>query len=71
MGQSQPHWRVRDKRRLLFRMMELLAGNAHISFEGNLDGLSLFAVPGIFETETEALKRNTLWPKQDFIIVPL
>ena len=71
MAHSQQHWRVRDKRRLLLRMMELLAGNAHVSFEGNLDGLTFSALPGISETETEALKRNTLWPRQDFIIVPL
>jgi hypothetical protein len=49
-------------------MVELLAGNAHVSFEGNLGGLTL---SGTSETETEALKRNTLWPEQDFIIVPL
>src|SRR5437899_1081211 len=71
MGQPQRHWRVRDKQRLLLRMMELLAGNAHVSFEGDLDGFTFSALPGVSEAETAALKRNTIWPKQDFIVVPL
>ena len=51
--------------------MEELAGDAHISFEGNFDGLRLLAIPGAVGEETEALKRNTSWPKQDFAVVPL
>ena len=51
--------------------MKELAGNAHISFEGNLYGLRLLGIPGAFEEETVSLKRNTLWPKQDFAVVPL
>jgi hypothetical protein len=51
--------------------MEELAGNAHISFEGNLRGLRLLNIPGASEDETVVLKRNTQRPKQDFIVVPL
>lgn len=51
--------------------MELLAGNAHVSFEGNLNGLAFSTLPGISESETETLKRSTLWPKQDFVVVQL
>jgi len=51
--------------------MDEIAGDAHISFEGNLHDLPLFALPGGSEEETDSLKRNTSWPKQDFVIVPL
>jgi hypothetical protein len=64
-------WLVRDKRRFLLAMMEELAGNSHISFEGDLHNLRLGSIPGASEAETVALKRNTLWPKQDFIVLPL
>jgi hypothetical protein len=52
-------------------MMEEFAGGAHISFEGDLSALRLTSVPGASQEETGVLKRNTLWPKQDFIILPL
>jgi hypothetical protein len=64
-------WHVSDKRRLLLAMMKGLAGDAHISFEGDLKALRLTSLPGASMEETETLKRNTIWPKQDFIIVPL
>ena len=51
--------------------MDELAGDAHISFEGNLHGLRLHGLLGASEEETGALKRNTSWPKQDFVVVPL
>lgn len=64
-------WKVQDKRRLLLAMMEELAGGAHVSFEGDLRGLALSSIPGASVEPTTALKRNTLWPKQDFVVVPL
>jgi len=64
-------WLVRDKRRLLLAMMEELAGDANISFEGDFRGLLLLSTPGASQEETPALKRNTLWPKQDFVVLPL
>lgn len=64
-------WLVRDKRRLLLAMMEELAGDARISFEGHLDQLGLLSISGASGEATVALKRNTLWPKLDFIVVPL
>jgi len=51
--------------------MKELAGDAHISFEGDLHGLDLFEIPGASHQVTAVLRRNTLWPKQDFVIVPL
>jgi hypothetical protein len=64
-------WKVQDKRRLLLAMMEELAGGAHVSFEGDLRGLTLSSMPGASGEPTAALKRNTLQPKQDFVVVPL
>jgi hypothetical protein len=71
MENERRFWLVRDKRRLLSAMMEELAGDAHISFEGDLRALPIFSTPGASQEETVALKRNTLWPKQDFIVLPL
>lgn len=71
MENQSKFWLVRDKRRLLLAMMEQLAGDAHISFEGDLSALHLSSIPGASPEETGALKRNTQWPKQDFIALPL
>lgn len=71
MEHTPKRWKVLDKKRLLLVLMEELAGNAHISFEGDLKRLALQHLPDASNDPTEALKRNTLWPKQDFIIVPL
>jgi hypothetical protein len=71
MENERRFWLVSDKRRLLLAMMEELAGDAHISFEGDLRALPLFSTPGASQEETVTLKRNTLWPKQDFIVLPL
>ena len=64
-------WHVSDKRRLLLAMMEEFAGEAHVSFEGDLSALTLSSIPGASKEETGVLRRNTLWPKQDFIVLPL
>lgn len=71
MESENKFWLVRDKRRLLLAMMGNLSGGAHISFEGDLSALRLSGIPGASQDETVALKRNTLWPKQDFIVLPL
>ncbi len=71
MEKENKFWLVRDKRRLLLVMMEKLAGGAHISFEGDLSALRLSDIPGASQEETGALKRNTLSPEQDFIVLPL
>ena len=71
MENERRFWLVRDKRRLLLAMMEELAGDAHISFEGDLRALPIFSTPGASQEETVNLKRNTLWPQEDFIVLPL
>jgi hypothetical protein len=52
-------------------MIEELAGDAHISFEGNLRRLPLLNHPGVSDQPTATLERNTVWSKQDFIVIPL
>jgi hypothetical protein len=71
VGNNAKFWKVQDKRRLVLAMMELLAGDARISFEGDLRELRLLGIPGASEGPTVVLARNTIWPKQDFVTVPL
>lgn len=57
---------------MMHAVMSALAGGAHISFEGDLSGCRrLFELDGASAAETPVLKRNTLWPVQDFVVVPL
>ena len=51
--------------------MEELAGNAEISFEGDLSALGLLGLPDASTGETASLKRNTQWPKCDLVVLPL
>jgi hypothetical protein len=64
-------YKVRDKRRFLAAALAELAGDAQVSFEGDLSATSLSDVAGASSDETQVLKRNTLWPKQDFVVLPL
>src|SRR5688500_3128889 len=66
------HWiEALDKPGLILAMMRHLAGNARISLEGELCSLALLELLGGSEEETAILKRNTLYPQQEFIVVPL
>src|SRR5438094_4041514 len=67
------YWLVaRDKPGLLVAVMRALAGDAHISFEGDLSRCrGLFAMPGASTEETDALRRQTLYPVQEFVVLPL
>ena len=51
--------------------MHELAGEAHISFEGELSKTHLLSLLGSSQAETSSLRRNTIWPKQDFVVLPL
>ena len=66
------YWLVaRDKSALLAHMMRLLAGDAQISFEGDLSRCSFpDSVPRLPE-ESAALHRQTVWPVQDFVVLQL
>jgi|ERR1035438_2289341 hypothetical protein len=71
MKPARQSWKVCNKNRLLLAMMKELAGDARISFEGDAKILGLAGLPGASQMENTVLKRNTLWPKQEFIVVPL
>jgi hypothetical protein len=74
MGEPEKdrYWIVaRDKPGLLLAMMQALAGNAHISFEGDLSKCKFPAELGEAYEETPALMRNTAVPRQDFVVFSL
>lgn len=66
-----PQWRIRDKSRFLGAVLNELAGDARVSFEGSLGNTRLMGLDGATTDETAALKRNTISPVQDFVILPL
>jgi hypothetical protein len=66
------YWMVaRDKPGLLTHMMRFLAGNARISFEGDLSRCAFPATIPSDNEEDSILTRQTTWPRQDFVILPL
>jgi hypothetical protein len=72
LKQVRTKWTVvHFKNQLLLRVMKQLAGDAEISFEGDLHSLSLLSALGASTEETDLLKRSTNWPRQDFVILPL
>lgn len=62
---------ARDKPGLLMAMMRALAGNARIALEGDLSRCAVSRLVGASGVETAALRRGTLFPKQDFTVLPL
>ncbi|MFQ5500814.1 MAG: hypothetical protein ACE5EQ_00755 [Phycisphaerae bacterium] len=62
---------IRNPVALVCSLIEWLCGNAHISLEGDLSNLDHTCVAGIKLDEWSVLRRNTIWPRQDFIILPL
>jgi hypothetical protein len=62
---------VRDKPGFLRRLMEELAGDARMSLEGDLSQCRLGEDIIVGRDETHVLKRNTLSPRQDFVVLRL
>lgn len=63
---------TRDKPGLLAGMMSALASDAtNISFEGRLSNTELVQMEGVTFEETGVLKRATLAPTLDFLVLPL
>jgi hypothetical protein len=62
---------VRAKPEFLRHLMAELAGNAHISFEGDLSHSRFIDDLVLTRDETPMLKRNTLAPTHDFIVLRL
>jgi len=52
-------------------MHALTAEESKISFEGDLSHTHLAQIEGVGREETGVLKRATLWPKLDFLVMPL
>ena len=65
-----PRWRIRNKAHFLEAVLTELAGDAQVSFEGSLGSTRLMGLAGATQGEIIALKRNTTWPLQDFVVVP-
>ena len=57
---------ARDKPGLPAALVNALAGEAHISFEGDLSRSRLREIPRVSDAETAILRRNTTSPRQDF-----
>jgi hypothetical protein len=63
---------TRDRPGLLIAMMRALAAeDCAISFEGKLSQTELARMQGVTQEEAGILKRATLWPKLDFLALPL
>jgi len=62
---------ARDKPGLLVAFMKEFAGNARISFEGDLGKCDFSSIPGLASEPDGAFQRNTIVPRQDYIILPL
>jgi len=72
MADRVSHWpNVRDKPGFLHRLMVELAGNTHMSIEGDLSHCRFTDDLVVTRDETAILKRNTIVPKQDFVVVRL
>lgn len=66
------HLNPRDRPGLLFAMMRTYASNcSRIAFEGNLSTTELYRLEGASYEETAVLRRNTIAPRLDFIVLPL
>lgn len=61
---------VRDKLGLLLRLMREFTGG-QMSLEGDLSRCKFPAECVISRGEVGLLKRNTLWPRQDFVVLRL
>lgn len=62
---------VKKSVKLVKAVIELFSGNAYLSMEGYLKGKNLGFVEGTTTEPTEILKRNTLEPHSDFVVLPI
>ncbi|HLJ12755.1 MAG TPA: hypothetical protein VKU82_16280 [Planctomycetaceae bacterium] len=62
---------VRKKAAFLHRLMVELAGNARLSLEGDLSRCRLPDELVLSRDESGLLRRNTLYPREDFVIAEL
>jgi hypothetical protein len=62
---------ARDKPGLLVAFMKELAGNARMSFEGDLSRCDFSGLANAQLEPDGVFQRNTVSPRQDYVIVPL
>jgi hypothetical protein len=62
---------VRDCHGVLWAFYGKYEGQSVASFEGDLSGLGLEDLPGASAQEAGSLRRHTLDPELDFIVVPI
>ena len=67
-----PWWLdTRDKPGLLWALLQHCMGAGRVSLEGNLRPFGILDLPGSTHEETELLRRHTVLPRQDFVILPI
>lgn len=62
---------ARDKPGLLVAFMKELVGNARITFEGDLSKTNFSSFPQASSEPDGVFHRNTIFPRQDYILLPL
>lgn len=62
---------VRDCQGTLWAFYRQYEGRASASFEGDLSGLKLHEIAGASSVETSVLRRQTLEPELDFVVLPI
>ena len=65
------HLEVRDCQGTLWAFYRQYEGQAVASFEGNLASLKLQELPGSSTQETSTIRRQTIEPELDFVVVPI
>lgn len=61
---------VKHPVRLVAAVLQRACGNAEVSFEGDLSAVSFDGIDGASHRPTLVLKRNTIHPKHDFVVLP-
>jgi hypothetical protein len=70
MDECVTHWvNVRKKPEFLRRLMDELAGETRIAFEGDLSRCNFATDLIVSQDEIGVLRRNTLSPRQDFVVL--
>jgi hypothetical protein len=68
------HWRIipRNKPALLWEVLnQFKSSGAHLSLEGDLEAYEVLEYPLASTQESTILKRNTISPRLDFVIIPI
>ena len=61
---------ARDQPGLLWAVLRAVGESAHVALEGDLQNTGLLGLPHASFDETETLRRQTLVPRLDFVVLP-